>query len=109
MPVITPITRRRQMKRIRRSSVLILNDLEWVRPEIWRKKMKINITICFNSLNNRLYIFLRLPPWENRILFTIREVLWRTEFLNFQHSFNVTPGKLLKWLQLCWKKDVLVF
>lgn len=107
--LIKPITKLRQLKRVGKFSVLILNDLVWVRREIWHGRQKINMTVSLSTFNKRLYIFLRLPPWGGRILLTMRELLWRTEFLNFKYSFNVTPKKLLKWLKLCADKDVLHF
>lgn len=108
MPFFTPITRQRQIKNIKKNSLLILNDLMWVRREIWKNKTKINMTISYNKLTSRLYIFLRLPP-QDRVILTLRELLWRSEFLNFEHSFNVTPRKMIKWINLCSGKDVLIF
>lgn len=108
MRIIIPITRRRQLKRLKKSSILILNDLQWVRPEIWRKKQAVNITISWNTITNRIYIFLRVPP-RDRIVLTLRELIWRTEFINFAHSFNVKPKKMLKWLKWCCDKDFLIF
>ena len=108
MAVIIPITRRYQIRRVKKSSVLIINDLWWVRPQVWRRTPKVNMNICWNSLANRIYIFLHLPPGDRPVQ-TLRELLWRPEFLNYRSNLNVTPKKMFKWLKLCWDRDPLIF